>query len=329
MNFVSVILPAYNAAPYLAECIESILGQTWSDFELIIIDDGSTDETPRIAADFARKDDRIRIITQQNKGIGESRNIGVQAAQSDWLTFVDADDVIHPAMIEIMMECARRTDAAIVSVGIKKYYNDRQLDAYRASAARQLSMAGDAKKFYYRSDAEIVVRKMLYQTGFINNSPYAKLFRTSLFKDIKFPPTLYEDLAAIPEVFLAYARTWSNPLTIHIPLALYYYRQREDSQIHKMTPNRLVVLDITEQWIEKASNDPKLSKAAADRHLSAAFNMLMLTGGRPEPEYKAAFERSWKIIKELRFSSLMNPRVRLKNKLGILASLLGPRPFRR
>lgn len=109
MALISVIVPVYNAEKYLNRCIDSILGQTFKDFELILIDDGSKDQSGCICDEYEKKDKRIKVIHQDNKGQAAARNKGVLIAQSDWVAFVDADDLIHQQMLEYLYRAATDT----------------------------------------------------------------------------------------------------------------------------------------------------------------------------------------------------------------------------
>ena len=100
----TVIVPIYNVAQYLSECIDSILGQTYKDFELLLIDDGSTDNCPAICDRYAKEDDRVIIIHQQNSGVVVARQKGVQTARGDYLVFVDGDDTITPDCLQTINE---------------------------------------------------------------------------------------------------------------------------------------------------------------------------------------------------------------------------------
>ena len=102
MTLVSVIVPVYNSEKYLCECIGSILSQTFNDFEIILVDDGSNDNSGRICEEFAKDHSFIRVIHQKNKGQSAARNAGVRAAKSDLLCFIDSDDIVHPDMLRAM-----------------------------------------------------------------------------------------------------------------------------------------------------------------------------------------------------------------------------------
>lgn len=102
MPKISVIVPVYNVEKYLNECVDSILAQTFTDFELILVDDGSRDNSGAICDEYASKDERISVIHQENQGQAASRNTAVAIAKGEWIHFVDSDDLIHPQMLEIL-----------------------------------------------------------------------------------------------------------------------------------------------------------------------------------------------------------------------------------
>ena len=104
---ISVIIPCYNAAAYLDECLQSVLAQTITDFEIIIVDDGSKDDTLAIAQRAARLDARIRVLHQENAGVSAARNAGLDAAQGEYVTFVDGDDLLVPDAFEVMLQAAK------------------------------------------------------------------------------------------------------------------------------------------------------------------------------------------------------------------------------
>lgn len=103
---ISVVVPVYNAEQYLHQCIDSILNQTFTDFELILVDDGSQDNSGAICDQYAEKDNRIIVIHQENKGQAAARNVAISKAKGEWIHFVDSDDLIHPQMLEILYTAA-------------------------------------------------------------------------------------------------------------------------------------------------------------------------------------------------------------------------------
>ena len=114
---VSIIVPVYNVEKYLDKCIESIVNQTYRNIEIILVDDGSPDKCPEICNEWAKKDDRIKVIHKENGGLSSARNAALEIAQGDYITFVDSDDWIENDMIQSMLTCAAKNDADIVCCG--------------------------------------------------------------------------------------------------------------------------------------------------------------------------------------------------------------------
>lgn len=114
-ELISVIVPVYNVEPYLPDCLDSILASTYSNLEIIVVDDGSPDNCPAICDEYAGKDSRIRVIHQNNKGIVGARNAGLAVASGTYIGFVDSDDVISPIMYEMMVSAMERTGAEMAA----------------------------------------------------------------------------------------------------------------------------------------------------------------------------------------------------------------------
>ena len=104
MNKITVIVPVYNMSFCMDKCIQSVITQTYQNFKLILVDDGSTDDSLKKCIDWKRQDDRITVISQPNAGLGATRNVGIQIADSEYVTFLDSDDWWHPDYLKLMME---------------------------------------------------------------------------------------------------------------------------------------------------------------------------------------------------------------------------------
>ena len=158
-ELLSVIIPAYNAGIYLSKCLESILTQTYRNLEIILINDGSTDETPKICDEYKERDKRIRVIHQVNIGLLASREKGVSLAQGERIAFVDSDDWIEPNYFEVLLKEMRGAD--IVSAGTIKKFVD---EAGREAEEKNLLSAG-----VYETDAQ---REALYNKMLCANPPF-------------------------------------------------------------------------------------------------------------------------------------------------------------
>ena len=130
-GLVSVIVPVYNTAQYLSRCIDSILGQSYKNIELILVDDGSTDDSGLICRRYAEADSRIHVISKENGGVCSARNAGLREMHGDCFLFVDSDDALETSIIAQSMDCfVRYPEADMVVFGWKKIFNDGKIDFY-------------------------------------------------------------------------------------------------------------------------------------------------------------------------------------------------------
>lgn len=144
---VSVILPVYNRGKYIKRCLDSLLNQTYSDYEVIIVDDGSTDETPGICDEYQRSNKKIKVIHSQNKGPAAARNLGMDAAQGDLIMFSDSDDTAEPQWIQKLSECMSNPQVLIAA---SSYYNrSNQNPAIKNVAIKEKETFLDAKDFLF------------------------------------------------------------------------------------------------------------------------------------------------------------------------------------
>lgn len=306
---ISVIVPAYNAEKYLAECLTSILGQSYRDIEVLLINDGSTDSTLAIATDFATRDARLKIFTTENRGVSSARNYGISQACGDWITFVDSDDMLFSDALMSSFKIANETSADIL---IGKHTD---VDKNSHNASGRYTMISPLK----------AIAQTLYQTGDMIPASWGILYRHSLFSEntLFVPGIRYEDL----DIF--YRLYEKSKKIVVIPDVVYFYRRNPESFINTFSPSRFDALTVTER-IENymKSHHPELVPAARDRRLSANFNILALLERHKNAEYEDLKAQCWDLICRYRRQSLVNPEVRLKNKLGILASFFGRAVYR-
>lgn len=186
MPKISVIIPTYNREKYLGKCIESILNQTLNDFEMIIIDDGSTDNTELLVSSY--NDFRIHYIKRKNHGIGSSRNHGIDIAKGEYITFVDSDDYVAPSFLEEMYNKAFLEQLDIVICDYNNIYEqDNKVEPCHLLSFKNTKLVNHPD--------------LLLKT---NLGPCNKLFSKNLFKDksMRFPENLkYEDVALVPKLF--------------------------------------------------------------------------------------------------------------------------------
>ena len=122
---VKIVVPVYNTEKYISRCIDSILAQTYKNFSLIIIDDGSTDASGNICEEYRKIDSRVIVIHQENRGLSNARNRGIEyPIENDFITFVDSDDIIHPKYLEYMLRAIESTGCKVVVVKHSRFSDD-------------------------------------------------------------------------------------------------------------------------------------------------------------------------------------------------------------
>ena len=122
---ISIIVPVYNTEKYLDRCIQSILSQTYTDFELLLINDGSTDSSGAICDKYAEQDSRVRVFHKENGGVSSARNVGLDNAKGEWVTFCDSDDWVENCWLDTFVENSENTDLVVQgfnNVGLYKLY---------------------------------------------------------------------------------------------------------------------------------------------------------------------------------------------------------------
>lgn len=161
-ELISVIIPVYNAEKYIGDCLESVLAQTYPHFEVICIDDGSTDIGGRILEEYTKRDMRVRVYHQENKGLPETRNIGVSQARGQYICFVDADDRLHPQFLEMMRKAAVISHADIVGCDFMKIADEDRFNGYEKQTFQKLRICDEALR-YKRHHCHFMVCGKLYQ----------------------------------------------------------------------------------------------------------------------------------------------------------------------
>lgn len=310
---ISIVVPVYNTAPYLSSCLDSILCQTVTDWELILVDDGSTDGSGAICDEYAAKDSRIQVLHQANQGPAKARNLGIAKSQGELIAFIDSDDLLHVQYLEQLIETMQKEDCDIV---FAPYVLQGEEDRARFTPQRLTEAL--PKKFNVKSfSGREAIESMLYQQE-VNSSPI-KLYRREVLSAETFPEQFvaYEDLYAMLGLYANCKKIcW-------VDLPIYYYFKRMDGTLNDNSvrdSRALEVLQSVRTWIERY--DTTLLPAVNSRELSLAFNILRIQRKFGKQQSNTLSEACWQVIKRNRKSSLFDPKMRLKNKLAILLSYL-------
>ena len=213
---VSIIIPVYNVKKYLRQCLESVVQQSFSNIEILLIDDGSTDGSESICEQYASKDRRIVLFHTENRGLAAVRNYGLDHATGDFIAFIDSDDWFELNTIEILIKYALQYDADIVACRCYKEFVDK------AISSRKLD------DFAVFTNEKALCELICFNN--IGQGVWNKLYRRELFEDLRFPVgRLYED------VFLTYRLIANARKIVWLPNMLYHWRMRAKSITHLIT----------------------------------------------------------------------------------------------
>jgi glycosyltransferase involved in cell wall biosynthesis len=240
MPKISIIIPVYNVEKYLAECVDSVLAQTFTDFECILIDDGSLDRSPSICDEYAEKDCRIKVIHKKNGGVSSARNAGLDIAQGEWIVFIDSDDWVDERYLECLYGNAVKNDADVSICGVNFFkdgfiwrLNNDIYDVMLASEDAILRIFSDKSTFRH-----------------IPCKLFKKLF---LEKDgLRFDEAVQqsEDMLFYYNLFKATNKIY------YCPQPHYFYRQVETSVVHQpgFTPMRNTAISALDVLYQNESN---------------------------------------------------------------------------
>lgn len=215
---ISVIVPVYRVEPYLRQCVESILNQTYRDIEVLLIDDGSPDRCGEICNEYSRKDNRVRVFHTENRGLSAARNLGISAARGEYVGFVDSDDWIEPDMYEVLLRRIEEAEAEISICGI--WYET----------------VGTREKLQFQDSVNTGIESLgCLIDGSINNGVWNKLYRIAMFHNISFPDGKnYEDVAVMHKIIYRADKVATDSSI------KYHYRIRHESITKTYTAKNLI-----------------------------------------------------------------------------------------
>ena len=303
-NTVSIIIPIYNIQEYIKPCLESVLRQTYNDIELILIDDGSSDDSSSICDSYANQDNRVRVVHQKNLGVSAARNKGLAVATGEYIMFVDGDDMVDANMVTCMIDkISINSDCTLVSCAVTRHYNN-------------FGVSGEKVLRFNKTEASI---DMLYMNN-MDNGPCAKLIPSKIAKSIKFNPkiTIAEDLDYIYKIL----QKIDNEVFINS--SLYYYRIAPGSAMTKpFTERRMDGFIATRGIVShalKTGND-RMINAAKFRHFAEAFFVLSSIGGE-QRKYRKQYNIACDEFNKYRFSVIANKEAPKKFRLLAVLSII-------
>lgn len=301
---ISIIVPVYNVTKYLDRCVTSIVDQSYKNIEILLIDDGSTDDSGTKCDKWEKKDERIKVVHKSNGGLSSARNVGLCNAVGAYIMFVDSDDVISNDIVRKLYDTCVKFDAEISICDVVHIFDEKIPEFQMETHATEFS-ARDA------------ICEMWYQTSFLP-SAWAKLYKRELFQSIRFTEgILFEDIDIMHEVF------WNAKKIVYSNAKLYGYVHREGSITTKKFSKRdLDILIIVEKMLRFADEKSKDLKSAAESYATSASLRVYLNMPKEKTQqYQEALEKANEYLNKYGTSVLKDRKVRTKNKVAILLYL--------
>ncbi len=305
MDLISVIVPIYNVEDYLKQCINSLLKQTYTNLEILLIDDGSMDSSSEICDEYSVKDKRIKVFHQKNKGLSGARNTGIENMRGRYVTFVDSDDYVSEDYIKELYRILQETEADISCVSGNKFFGEKIFSNIEEKNGEKL-------KTYNRKEA---FKQMLYRKD-VNSYAWGKLFKNEMFNDVRFPEgLLFEDVRTIYKLY-----DKAEKIAI-CTKRLYYYRQRQGSIVNSgFTPAKMQQVTASEEIVTFVKDKyPELTAAAISKCFIAAVDVFRRI---PQDGYFKEKEYLKKIIKKYRTSVLKDRENKILTKAIALTAVI-------
>lgn len=220
---ISVIVPVYNVATYLPQCMESLLNQSYKALEIILIDDGSTDDSPALCDGYAKQDARVKVIHQKNGGAASAKNAGLRIATGEYLTFADSDDYVELDAYAFMVAALEEHGADVIQCSYRDIFTDSQIDRLASDELVKYS-----KIEYLRRYTQDWTCALLWD----------KLYKRFLFDDI-----FFEEGHIVDDEFFTYQGIMNAQTVIYLPRIVYNYRKRKSSVTGRLEYRQRTILD--------------------------------------------------------------------------------------
>lgn len=304
---ISIIVPVYQAEQYLPKCVDSLLAQSYKNYEIILVEDGATDGSPKLCDKYAEENPCVKVVHQENRGAAAARNRGIEAASGDYVAFVDSDDTVSEDYLSFLIKLAEKYQADIAVCGYTKVYEGKEAEPVQSKSTRKLILSGVE-----------AMENLLYQKDFMS-VPWGMISKRELWNHVSFPEgTRAEDMGTVYRLFAeAKKLVYQNE-------AKYYYYQRSSSTIY--TTENVLNPDFykhSSQMVSfvKANYTDRIG-AAYSRHLSSCFKILSETDITPDT--KELCDRVTRDIKLIRGYVLRDSKAKKRNRgAAALSKVIG------
>ncbi len=304
---VSVVIPVYNVEQYLEKCIASVINQTFTDYELILVDDGSTDGSGDMIDEWSQRDDRIRVIHKDNGGLSSARNCGIETAVGKYLTFIDSDDYVAKEYLEVLVSIMEEHPGeTIAACGFNVVYDEW---------GKEEGAPGSETMVFDRFGA---FREVLYH-GVVDVCAWAKMYRRALFDNFKFPTgRLYEDTWLFGHLLNASDRY------VLKTKPLYNYVKRNGSIVSGGFSNdRMQYIDAVDELIGQALQcDDSLERACVRRWMHARMSVLRYMKN-VDKRYRTLRQKLREEALTVSGQVLRDANCPMRDRLGVMSLRLG------
>lgn len=316
---ISVIVPVYNVEAYLCRCVDSILAQTYGHLEVILVDDGTKDNSDKICDDYAARDPRVKVIHKENGGLSSARNAGLDVAKGEYIGFVDSDDWIEPDCYAHMLSCLKKHDAKVACAG--------RYDVYSATGERKVGLCPAREELL---DAGEMVSRIFLWDG-CDSAAWDKLYHRSLFEGIRYPlGKICEDVPTTYRVILKAGRV----VMCDKPLYNYYHRPGSITTTSVSEKNFHFAEHTAEIYSYIRENHPAIRNQARYFRVRSLSHILLLLDTADDRTRESCAQRYRQIRSQLRRHTgfiLRSPyfgrRERMQNLLLILGLYRVLRPI--
>lgn len=315
MEKVSIVVPVYNVEDYLKYCVDSLINQSYKNIEIILVDDGSTDDSGRICDEYAQEDDRVRVLHIENGGLSNARNTGVNVASAEWVIFIDSDDYYDRRTVEYLVQLQKKYAVDLVATSVIEV-RDFQSDDFIGSLTDINSL---------KLDRYTALKEMFYG-NIVGTHPGGKLYKKEILMKFPFPKgMIYEDLAVSFEHIGA-----CNEIAVGY-INLYKYYRRPGSIVNSSYSDKFLdfykAIELNREYVERDyPNDQEMKKALTVRYVFKGLHVVHALLGSQMYEQvnkiRKEYRRYWKDI-------LINSHITRKNKLKYLLLLLSPHLYQK
>lgn len=311
---ISVIVPIYNVENYLRRCLDSILAQSYKDYELILVDDGSTDNSGKICDEYAKKNKKIIVIHKPNGGLSDARNTGIKKAKGEFITYVDSDDWIHKDFLKNLYEIISINNADMAVGGVNFVYENQEENKENTEITINVYSGLEA--------LERMLRGILADHG---SSACGILYKAELSKKYDFPYKRYHE-----DDFTTFKYYIDSKKVAVSSQKMYFYLQRNNSIMHrKFGKSSVDELDAADSLYEGCSKlGIKYAKAAEVKKFGN-YDQVFLENPDLKKVHKETYKRICKYFKQIKFKFLFSPHNSKRTRFYGLCMIIGGAEFYR